>query len=924
MTIAVALSGPLTVTAEGAPLRVKGAIPSAILARLALSAGEYVDTDTLIGDVWVDAPEKALTSLRAHISRLRDLHPALGSALQGSRRGYLLDLARDRVDVLRFRDGVGALDQWGVRGDSDARLRVLVELEAMTDGEPLAGLDAFPFVAPVRAALRSERRMVLEELAEQRLERGENALAIALLADLVEQHPTHERPVRLLAVALARVGRTTDATETVDSFERRLAALDGIPLSGRMRDLRQAILRRDPEIVQGGGANAATVKRTGVPIPLTRFIGRRAEVQSVQALRRKHRVITIVGPGGVGKTRLAVEIARSATTADDDDQWMVDLAPVPVEGVLGEIAVVVGAREAGIEAVLRRVTGRRGLLILDNADLLIGAVSAIVDELSARAPELTILTTSRESLRLPHERVVVVGPMLGDDAADALRIFEQRAADATGATLGDSGLEAASQLCDLLDGIPLALEIAAARLDVYSVEEVRDAVARHVRLDGGGGGRHASVEAAVEWSLTLVTAPQRDLLAGLARFVGPFTPTAVEGVLGTSPDATDRLIQDLVEKSLVAVVRGDAGERSWRLLESVKSVARRIPAADDVLRLAHRDWFARFAREVAPTLRTFDAARGRALFDLHRADLDTALGRAIDDGDREAALSIAGSQANHWFARGMLVDGRATIERALAVEGTAAPQTEADALLGACILAYQGGDAAAAFDYIGAAGAKGLEAGDAAVPLVALAQEAYGRSLFGAVHAADALLEEADALLPAAPDWAKSEYHMCRGQMLRAAGDLGGALDALTEAHRISASIGYAWIVASSLYVTGKVLVDARRPRRAIAVLRSGFDGCIGSDQQTSALALLHVIAGACAFVERHEEGAALFGAIDRMGVRHDYNPVIAEGDDAKKRRDAVAAGLTGEEFDRAYRSGGRMGVNEVRAVIAALPQETS
>ena len=913
MGIDIELLGAFGLHIDGAHVPVRGDLPRALLARLAITPREFVPSDMLISDVWTDPPENVVSTLRAHLSRLRAA--GLGAAIVGARGGYLIDIPRQGVDLTRLRDELAQVVQIT---DGEQHLARLVELAAVAAQEPLADLDEFPFVARLRAEHLEQRRLLDEDLAEAAIELGDDSLATAVLTGTVERHPLHERPARLLALALARSARYADSLAALDAYRDRLSE-QGLDPSARVETLRASIVRLDPAVIAPTGARG-TVNRLGIAIPLTRFIGRESDLSALREARRAHRLVTIVGPAGVGKTRIAVELAREATTALDDDQYMVDLADVrDPDDVVAAIASVVRARELSTDGIVRRLSRGRVLLVLDNADHVIGALAVAVDALLTQTEQLRIVVTSRESLRLAQEHVVVLRPLIGDDAEDAWRLFSERAADARGGrAFHDVELAEARELCGQLDGIPLALELAAARLDVLDVEQVREGIGGR----GSGTGRHDSVRAAIGWTFDELGEEQRTLLADVARFAGTFTVGAAAGASGLDSARTSELLMQLVGRSLVAVDRSGTGRRRFRVLESTREfLADRddpVRAAD--WRLRHRSWFAELAGRLGPTMRTFEARDSMAVLDGFRADLAVAFEGAIEAGDRDAAVRLAGWQAHYWFLRGLLREGRSRVERALGVPGEAG---EADglALLELANLAYQTGDAMAGFEAIAMARAEGERRADASVTAVALSREAFGRSMFGEPDLGEALMTQALDLLPDAQAWARAEVHMSLGQLRRAQARPDEALASLTESHRIASSVGYTWMITSSQYIMAKVLVDVRRAREAIAVANSAIATARANEDAAGALAVVHVAAGACAYVERHEIGARLFGAVDELGRRYDYDIAAAEGDDARRMREGVAQGLTTAEYEHEYRNGRRLGWDEVSALIDRLPQ---
>lgn len=911
--------GPLVVRLGGERVDVRAGLASAILARLAWSAGELVTTEQMVTALWADPPANAAGSLRVYVSRLRS--GPLAAVLQGGRGGYALDVTADDVDVLRFR----AQTADAARADSPDPSAAARWEEALRlwSADPFDGMAAFPFAASARDELAGRRRQVLQRLASLRIDRGEATRAVAELEPVVAAEPSHEGLVSVLARAHAAAGQEPTALAVIDRFREHIMEEEGLDASGEMLALRQAILRRDPSV--GASRAEPTVERHGVPVPLTRLIGRDEDLDRIEDARSLHRLVTLVGPGGAGKTRLAVESARRATRTIDAEQWMVDLSSVPAESdVLATTADTLGAAEHSVASIAARVQGRPVLLILDNAEHLLASTRSLVSRLLAACEGLAVLVTSREPLSIAGEFVVRVGGLTGRDMDRAVELFTERAASARGGAARPAGSDdAIRRLCRLLDGLPLALELAAARTDMLSAEDLVAALSRGERLPGDASGdeRHASLENTIRWSTDSLPADELALLIELSGFAGPFTLDAVERVC----TPIDRPLRDvalaLARKSLIAVDETEDGQRRYRLLESMKAYVRplRDPAATESWNLRHRTYFASLVDEIAPTIRTHAAAGAHGLFDTLARDLQLATEHSIEAGDRDMALRLAGGQAWHWFKRGWLVEGRSVIDRALDIPGESDPSIEARALVGIVNLAYQSGDAEAAFGYV----ARGIEratAGSDGLALASLlAYAAYGRSLFGDPDEARGLIEQAMSLSEGGPDWLRAELLMSRGQTLRALGNPAQALASLDEARTLAQRAGHAWALTSSEYVAGKILVDVRRPREAIGLLAGGAQTAAAGGDFPGALALLHLLGGATALTEQHLQGAAIFGAVDAIGRRYSYNPVTAEGADAKVHRDRVAGGLAAREFDAAYERGARMSLDELLALGGTL-----
>lgn len=920
--LSIRLLGTLEVVDGTDVHRIRGDLPRALLARLAWSAGETLTAEQLIADVWRQAPESSAGTLRAYLSRLRSA--ALGAALVGGRNGYLLDVPRERVDAVELLDRVAALG--GPRAD-EGHLATLIELARLLDQPLVAGLDGAPFLTAAREQLSAARRAVEEDLGETAIALGDPAVATAVLEGTVTRSAGHERPVRLLATALAHQTRFADAIDVLDAHTQR-SEREGIAGSPRIAALRASIVRQDPAIVAPASATRGTVTRYGVQIPLTRFIGRAERRAHLRAARETERLITIVGPAGVGKTRIALELAREATTAIDDEQYLVDLADVRrPELVLQSIATTVRASAATIDAIAQRLSGRRALLVLDNADHVVGALAVAAVGLLDAVPSLRLLVTSREPLRVPTEYEVVLAPFGADEVDDAWRLLAERASDARGGDPFDDAEEAeARMLCTELDGTPLALELAAARLDVLDVAAVRSG------LDAWAGeGRHASVQNAISWTFELLGPTLQRALIHAGRFAGPFTVEAFAGIDRTDVDGAAQLLRALVGKSLLKPERSETGRGRFRLLPSTHEFVAGLDDVDDAAgwRARHRRWFAGLVWDLSPALRAFEARDAMAVLDGFEADLDDAMDGAVAADDRTSAVLLAGGMAQYWHLRGRFAEGRSRLDAALALPVGAGDGHDIEltrratpiAELELANLAYQLGDAQAGFAAIAAAQAHGAEVGDASTTAVALARAAYGHSLFGDPDTSAALIAAAGDLAIEAQPWARSEVLMCRGQMLRGSGELDAAITTLGEARRAAESVGYTWMVTSSLYVLAKTLLDARRAREAIGLAHVAAIWARDHEDAAAGLALLHVAAGACASVERHEIGARLFGAVDALGVRYGYSTAAAEGDDATRLRQAVASGLPAGEFDREYRGGRDLDWHDVMQLVERLPQ---
>jgi predicted ATPase len=635
--------------------------------------------------------------------------------------------------------------------------------------------------------------------------------------------------------------------------------------------------------------------------------------------------VTLVGPGGAGKTRLAVESARRSTKSIDVEQWMVDLVAVPEGGdVLAATADALGSADHSIASIAARVEGRPTLIVLDNAEHVIRSTRRLATQLLSSCAGLALLVTSREPLSVAGEFVIRVSGFVGDETDEAVELFRERATAARGgvapAATDDKLIRRMSRM---LDGLPLALELAAGRTDVLSMEELASALDHGEQLPGGAfeDQRHASLENTIRSSTDGLDDLELTLLIELSGFAGPFTLDAVAQVCTPSTRPLRDLALSLARKSLIAVDETEDGQRRYRLLESMKAFVRPLSRSphDEEWELRHRTYFASLVDELAPAVHTHAAAAAHMLLDTLAPDLQLATDRAITAGDRDMALRLAAGQAWHWFKRGWLAEGRAIIDRALAIQQSSDPAIEAGALVGGVNLAYQSGDAEAAFEYVRVGIERATEGNDRLSLARLLAYAAYGRSLFGELEESERMMAEAMSHARDAPDWLRAELYMSQGQTLRALNKRSLALDSLARAQSLARQSGNAWALTSSEYVAGKVLIEVKRPAEAVRLLARGARSAASAGDFPGALALLHLLGGATALLEEHALGATIFGAVDAIGRRYSYNPVDAEGTDARVHRERVSAGLLPRDNEAAYERGTRLSLAELLALSSRV-----
>ncbi|MCX2949090.1 BTAD domain-containing putative transcriptional regulator [Lentzea sp. NEAU-D7] len=633
----VALLGPTTVeTEDGTPVDIGGARVRMLVARLALDPGRPVPTTTLIDDLWGEQPPAdAVNALQSLVSRLRKVCPV---ALEPG--GYRLGVATEDVDVFRFE-----------RLRADGRLD---EALALWRGDALADVREAPFAAPTAARL-DEARLSAQE------DRGE--LDVAALTALHEKHPLRERLAGLLMRALCAQGRQSDALRVYAEVRGRLADELGVDPSQELQEVHLAALR-------GELGPRAVADR--LPVRLTSFVGRDDELAEISGLLGGARLVTLVGPGGAGKTRLATEVAARHPLHGKGRVWFAALAGVrAAEDLAGavlsafEVTFAGDPRRPASEGMNRiaEVLGAgESLLVLDNCEHLIAAAAEFTTELLRRVPNLRVLATSREPLAIDGESLCPIGPLaVPDGQADvsafgAVRLFLDRAsAVKPGFHLDESTADDVKLICRRLDGMPLALELAAARLRSMTVRQITQRLDDRFRLLTSGSRtalpRQRTLRAVVEWSWDLLTEEELLLARRFAVFPAGADLAAIEAVCLPDPFY---VLTSLVEKSIVDVIE-IGGEPRYRMLETIRVYAdEQLDASGEKGEVVGR--FRHYYRELTarwePLTRT---ARQLEAIDVYEAEQDNvvaALRGAIDDHEVELAADLLGGTFWYWLVKG--------------------------------------------------------------------------------------------------------------------------------------------------------------------------------------------------------------------------------------------------------------------------------
>ncbi|MFF0476774.1 ATP-binding protein [Streptomyces sp. NPDC004284] len=634
------LLGPLTLA--GATGTVGGPKVRALLARLLLDAGRTVPVERLVDGLYGDEPPAGVqAALQAQVSRLRRALPP-GVTVEFTPAGYRLavgDPVTD-VDVLRFealaRDGARAAGA----GDPGRAAGLLREALGLWRGPALADVREAPFAAGQAARLDALRLDAVEEWAAAELTvGGDPAPLVRELAWAVREHPLRERLRGLQMRALGAAGRQAEALAAYEEVRAALAEELGADPSPELSAVHLELLR---------GPASEDRPFPPLPAPLTDFVGRERERERLADLVAAARLVTLVGPGGAGKTRLALEVGAGLP----GEVCFVDLGAVAGTGSIadkdgrtgsasGEVveafAAALGVR--GAERLETALAGRPVLLIVDNCEHVVGETAVLVRRLLAACPGLRVLTTSREALGITGESLLPLGA-LAPGAAEEL--FVRRAA---AVRPGFTGHARVAELCAGLDGLPLAVELAAARLRTLSVEELADGLGERFALlsrgDRTAPERHRTLRAVVEWSWSLLEPGERELAARLSVFRGGATADAAARVCGADADR----LASLVEKSLVEV-RDDG---RYRMLETIRAyAAERLPDGDPAV-AAHPAYYRDLAETADPELRGPDQLEWLARLDAEDANLRAALRR----GTPRDGLRLVAALTPYWWLRGL-------------------------------------------------------------------------------------------------------------------------------------------------------------------------------------------------------------------------------------------------------------------------------
>ncbi|MET9403897.1 BTAD domain-containing putative transcriptional regulator [Kitasatospora sp. NPDC002965] len=872
----VDLLGPLVLDLGAGPTPVGGPRLRALLARLALDAGRGVRPESLVESLWAgEPPADRANALQSLVSRLRRVlgDPAL---LTAGPAGYRLAVEPDAVVAVRVerlaRSGRQSLAQ-----DRPAEaVATLREALGLWSGPALADVREAPFGDTEAARLERVRLAATEDRIEAELALGHGPDLVAELESLTAGHPLHERLHAQLIRALAAAGRRAEALAAYQRLRDRLADTFGSDPGPRLQAAHLAVLRGEvPPQRQHPDAHRP-FRRSRVhgnlDAPLTRFIGRQEDVRRVVDLLDRTRLVTLVGPGGSGKTRLAGAAGHRLTPSCG--VWFVALAPVGPDGVARAALDTLRARDVDpperppapdrpsgaspdtgpgspgeiLDRLAETVADDDLVLVLDNCEHVIETAAALAGSLLGRCPRLRILATSREPLRIDGETLHPVLPLdLPEPGAPApqaracaaIRLFQDRAGAVRPGFTVDDDLPAVIEICRRLDGLPLAIELAAARLRTLPIEVVTARLDDRFRLLTGGSRtalpRHRTLRAVVAWSWDLLADDERALLERLAVVPGSFAEDAARAVFGSDlhrADDVEELLSGLADKSLLHPVwSADTGELRHRMPETVREYGLEQLAGrgeTGAVRARLTGFLLDLVERAEPRLRTRDQLRLLARLSAERDNLFTAVRRTVEAGDAATAVRFGAALCWYWTMRGNPPESLDLLGQVLAMPGPADPVARALVVVTHTLGTEAVGpphEAEAAFHRMVRA-VEGIDPGvhpllEMARSAVAAARPAPPPGPAGGPDATDAGCSSpppAEGAGTGGDPWSRAFGLMVRGLLAMRTGDLAGATELLARARTGFEALGERWGAATTLSTLGSIRQRSGDPAGALAL----------------------------------------------------------------------------------------------------------
>ena len=820
--------GPLQVLGPSGELVVGSQKQRRLLAALLVQTGSVVSNDRLIDILWGETPPRsALNALQTYVARLRNTLGAVaddGCRIVSRAPGYVLEAEPDRIDAHRFELALGRARE-KAKTNPDTVEPALQRALGWWRGPAYAEFADEDFARSEAVRLEELRLNAIELRSEALLALGRSEEAASALEVLVHKHPLREDAQALLMTALSRAGRGPEALDVYRQLRALLRDELGLDPSARLQELQRDILAGVAEVDP-----IADIRTRGTLPPAgPSLVGREEDRSAIHTMLGRHQVVTLTGPGGVGKTALGLQARADSEALYPDGAWFCELAPVrSAEAVPYAIAaclrVVLQPDEAPKRALTAALGHRRLLLVLDNCEHLLDAVAPIVEEIIRTCPGITVLATSRERLGVGGEFLWPVQPL---GVPEAVQLLAARAESARpNFEVTSSNASMVEDVCKNLDGLPLALELAAARMGALTLEDVAERLGRRLDLLAHSGraaeSRHRTLRAVVDWSFELLTDSERRLFERLSVFAGGFTLAQIEKVCTDQEVASDDaagLLADLVEKSMVVRPDGDASGR-YRMLETLRGYAQeRLGRRDEaeVFSRAQALCMVAFAEDAAEKLKGADEATWFIRIETEIDNLRVAHLWALARGDADVALRLSASLHRFGFWR-MRYEVLGWAAFAAEVSGAQEHALLPVVLASAGVAAWTRGDLAQA----GELARRALDASERGSTIQGLPSEALGDvAMFGGSHRdADALYAKSVQAYRQVGD-AQSEVWGLASQAMSLAygGAVDGASERAAETRRVARDSVNPTTQALALFAEGESLLD-HDPDRAVALLQ--------------------------------------------------------------------------------------------------------